>query len=126
LIRSTRNLAVPIATLWVCCAAAETNESAQFIATANCLKGTTASGAISSIGIVAADTSILPMGTRIRITRAGRYSGEYTVRDRGKKVKGRKLDIYMPTYAEAKRFGRRKVLVEIIRENLTGVRSEPR
>src|ERR1700682_4029048 len=77
-----------------------------FIATAHSQKGLTASGTTSHVGTVAADPAVLPMGSRIHVTGARGYSGEYTVADTGALVKGRHIDIYMPTTAEAKRFGK--------------------
>jgi hypothetical protein len=46
-----------------------------FSATAYSITGTTASGMQTRRGIVAADPKILPIGTRIRVQDAGRYSG---------------------------------------------------
>src|SRR5215467_1763634 len=51
----------------------------QFEATAYSVDGTTASGRETRHGIVAADPRVLPIGTRIRITGAGQYSGIYLV-----------------------------------------------
>jgi len=65
-------------------------------------------------GIVAADPAVLPLGSRIRVHGAGAFSGVYTVTDTGPGVKGREIDIFIPDGAEAKRFGRRRVHVEII------------
>ena len=79
-------------------------------ATAYCLQGKTASGSGVRRGIVAADRRVLPLGTKIQVT-AGAYSGTYTVADTGGAVKGRKLDIWMPSCVEAVRFGRRSVTV---------------
>ncbi|HTD91132.1 MAG TPA: 3D domain-containing protein, partial [Burkholderiales bacterium] len=45
---------------------------------------------------------------------AGRYSGEYVVADTGDKIQGRRLDIYMPSAAECKKFGRKRVKVKVI------------
>jgi 3D (Asp-Asp-Asp) domain-containing protein len=87
---------------------------ADFEATAYSVTGTTASGMQTRRGIVAADPSVLPIGTRIRVTDAGSYSGVYTVTDTGPAVKGREIDIFMSDGAEAKRFGRRHVKVEIL------------
>lgn len=84
-----------------------------FKATAYCLKGRTASGSSVRRGIVAADTRIFPLGTRIEIE-AGSYSGTYTVADTGGAVRGRILDIWMPSCSEAKRFGRKKVMVSVV------------
>jgi 3D (Asp-Asp-Asp) domain-containing protein len=85
-----------------------------FSATAYCLTGTTAMGVETRPGIVAADPRILPLGTRIRVTNAGAYSGIYTVADTGPAVKGREIDIFIPDLAAAKRFGRRRVKVEVL------------
>jgi 3D (Asp-Asp-Asp) domain-containing protein len=84
-----------------------------FIATAHSQKGQTASGTTSHVGTVAADPAVLPLGSRIHVTGAGSYTGEYTVADTGTAVKGRHIDIYMPTHAEAKKFGKRRVRVQI-------------
>jgi len=81
-----------------------------FRATAYCLKGRTAMGGSVRRGIVAADPRILPLGSRIQLS-AGSYSGTYTVADTGGAVKGRILDIWMPSCVEAVRFGRRNVMV---------------
>jgi 3D (Asp-Asp-Asp) domain-containing protein len=83
-----------------------------FRATAYCLKGRTASGGSVRRGIVAADTRILPLGTRINIE-AGAYSGTYVVADTGGAVRGRILDIWVPSCSEAVKFGRRSVKVSV-------------
>jgi len=67
-----------------------------FIATAYSVEGTGASGKWSHPGTVAADRTILPLNSRIRVYGAGRYSGEYTVEDTGGKVDGHHIDVYMP------------------------------
>ena len=74
----------------------------------------TASGALPHAGIVAADPAVLPLGSRIRITGAGSYNGTYTVADTGSRIVGKHIDIYCPTLALARRFGRRLVLVRVI------------
>ena len=81
-----------------------------FSATAYCLKGRTASGGGVRRGIVAADPRVLPLGTRINLN-AGSYSGSYVVADTGGAIKGRKLDIWVASCSEARRFGRRNVKV---------------
>ncbi len=86
-----------------------------FIATAYSVEGTGASGKWSRPGTVAADRDILPLNSRIRIYGAGKYSGEYTVEDTGGKVDGHHIDVYMPTKAEAKKFGRQRVKVVILK-----------
>jgi 3D (Asp-Asp-Asp) domain-containing protein len=84
-----------------------------FSATAYCLKGRTASGGNVKRGIVAADPRVLPLGTRISMN-AGSYSGSYLVADTGGSVKGRKLDIWVPSCSEAVRFGRRTVTIAVV------------
>ena len=81
-----------------------------FTATAYCLKGRTALGHGVRRGVIAADPRVLRLGSRINLG-AGAYSGEYLVSDTGGNVKGRKIDIWMPSCAEARRFGRRTVTI---------------
>jgi 3D (Asp-Asp-Asp) domain-containing protein len=85
-----------------------------FQATAFSAGGTTRSGTDTHMGIVAADNHVLPLGTRIRVTLAGIYSGIYTVRDTGSKVQGRHIDIYIPDRAAAKHFGKKVVRVRVL------------
>ena len=95
---------------------AETEASAPavtFTATAYSLRGRTASGAGVRRGIIAADRRVLPIGTRVRLE-AGSYSGEYLVADTGGAVRGRKIDIWMPSTSEAMRFGRRPVKLTVL------------
>ena len=83
-------------------------------ATAYCLRGVTASGGTVHRGTVAADPRVLPGGSRIRIRGDG-ITGTYTVEDEGAAMKGRRIDIYMPSCQQAKRFGRQRVVVTIER-----------
>jgi 3D (Asp-Asp-Asp) domain-containing protein len=87
--------------------------SRAFKATAYCLQGRTASGGGVRRGIVAADPRVLPLGTRIQVS-AGSYSGTYTVADTGGAVKGRILDVWVPSCSEAIRFGRKTVMVSTL------------
>lgn len=89
------------------------SEGRSFRATAYCLRGRTATGGSVRRGIVAADRRVLPLGTRIQLS-AGAYSGIYTVADTGGAVRGRTIDIWMPSCAEANRFGRRTVMVSVV------------
>lgn len=86
-----------------------------FIATAYSTEGTGSSGKWSHPGTVAADRNILPLNTRIRVYGAGRYSGDYTVEDTGGKLDGHHIDLYMPSRAEAKKFGRQRVKVVVLK-----------
>lgn len=86
----------------------------RFTATATSIAGLTANGRPAHKGTVAADPAILPLGSRIRVTGAGRYSGVYRVTDTGPGVKGRMIDIYVRSASEAKRFGRKVVTVHVL------------
>jgi 3D (Asp-Asp-Asp) domain-containing protein len=84
-----------------------------YTATAYSLRGRTASGKPVSRGLIAADPSVLPLGTRVRVE-AGSFSGEYVVADTGGAVKGRRIDIWTPTAREALQFGRRAVKLTVL------------
>jgi 3D (Asp-Asp-Asp) domain-containing protein len=45
---------------------------------------------------------------------AGSYSGTYTVADTGGAVRGRILDVWVPSCSEAMRFGRKTVMVSVL------------
>jgi 3D (Asp-Asp-Asp) domain-containing protein len=66
-----------------------------FTATAYSTKGNTVKGVQTQPGIVAADRKILPLGSTIRVTCAGRYSGLYVVTDVGTAIVGRRVDIFV-------------------------------
>ena len=85
-----------------------------YIATAYAQHLLTASGLTVHRHVVAADPDILPIGSRIKIKHAGRYSGEYVVADTGDKIQGRKLDIYMPSAKVCMKFGSKPVRVRVI------------
>ncbi|MGH9821458.1 MAG: 3D domain-containing protein, partial [Pyrinomonadaceae bacterium] len=84
-----------------------------FSATAYCLQGRTASGTGVRRGIVAADPRVLRLGSKVMLTGGG-YNGVYTVSDTGGGIKGRELDIWVPSCSEARRFGRRSVNVILL------------
>ena len=86
-----------------------------FIATAYSVEGTGASGKWSHPGTVAANRTVLPLNTRIRVYGAGRYSGDYTVEDTGARMDARHIDLFMPSRAEAKKFGRQRVKVVVLK-----------
>lgn len=84
-----------------------------YTATAYSLRGRTASGRYVTRGLIAADPSILPLGSRVRVD-AGPWSGEYLVADTGGAVKGRRIDIWTPSTREAMQFGRRVVKLTVL------------
>lgn len=81
-----------------------------FSATAYCLRGKTAMGHGVRRGIIAADPRVLKLGSTVRVS-AGQWSGTYLVSDTGGRIKGKKLDIWVPSCSEARKFGRRSVQV---------------
>ncbi|MFY9609091.1 MAG: 3D domain-containing protein [Blastocatellia bacterium] len=91
----------------------EDRELLDFQATAYCLKGRTASGQHVRPGVIAADPKLLPLGTVVHL-RAGSYTGTYTVLDTGGRIRGRIIDVYVPTYREAMQFGRRPVKIKVL------------
>ena len=84
-----------------------------YVATAYSLRGRTASGRMVSRGLIAADPSVLPLGSRVRLDHPG-YSGEYLVADTGGAIRGRRIDIWTPSTREAMRFGRRTVKLTVL------------
>lgn len=85
----------------------------QYVATAYSLRGRTASGRMVSKGLIAADPRVLPLGARVRLETGG-YSGEYLVADTGRLIKGKRIDIWIPSSREAMKFGRRKVKLTVL------------
>ena len=86
---------------------------ANYVATAYSLRGKTASGRMVAKGIIAADPRILPLGSRVRLEVPG-YHGEYLVADTGGMIRGRRIDIWIPSTREAMRFGRRTVKLTVL------------
>ncbi|HVT89743.1 MAG TPA: 3D domain-containing protein [Tepidisphaeraceae bacterium] len=78
-------------------------------------KGLTASGRHISYNdgkFVAADTSVLPFGTKLMIN--GYSAQPVEVIDRGSAIKGNKLDVFFSSHEEALKWGRRKMQVTMI------------
>jgi 3D (Asp-Asp-Asp) domain-containing protein len=90
------------------------SKNGTYQATAYAVSGITASGEWTHRHVVAADPTVLPIGSRIKIKHARRYSGEYVVADTGAKIVGRRLDIYMPTKNECVKFGTRRVKILVV------------
>ena len=71
-------------------------------------KGKTASGEIVRTGIVAVSPDLerkgLKLGTKIKISNMGTF----IVKDRTSQARNGNIDIYMPSYKKAIRFGRQK------------------
>jgi 3D (Asp-Asp-Asp) domain-containing protein len=87
-----------------------------FSATAYCKGMQTASGIAVRTGVAAADPSLLPVGSVVKIdSLPSKYSGIYTVLDTGPAVQGREIDLYMWNCNEALQFGRKRVQLNVLR-----------
>jgi 3D (Asp-Asp-Asp) domain-containing protein len=87
-----------------------------FSATAYCKGLVTRAGVAVQAGSVAADSTILPLGSIVELSFGDkRYDGIYTVLDTGPEIKGREIDVYMWSCYEALDFGRRPVRLTMLR-----------
>ncbi len=85
-----------------------------FEATAYSLRGITRSGSYVRRGVIAADPRVLPLGSLVHL-KAGTYSGVYTVQDTGGAIKGKRIDVWMPSSREARSFGRQNVRLTVLK-----------
>jgi 3D (Asp-Asp-Asp) domain-containing protein len=65
-------------------------------------------------GYVAADPRVIPLGSMIYVETPF-MSGIYQVMDTGELIKGKIIDIFIPSYEACKDFGRRIVKVKVLR-----------
>lgn len=73
--------------------------------------GRTSTGMRAGYGVVAVDPRVIPMGSRLYIEGYGfAIAG-----DRGSAIKGHKIDLGHDTYRAAVQFGRRKVVVHVLK-----------
>ena len=74
--------------------------------------GLTKSQTTPQVGMtVAADPRVLPMGSRIIIRG---LPGVWHVHDTGRKIRGRHIDLFVGSCAEAKKWGRHHVRVWVV------------
>lgn len=71
--------------------------------TAYCLSGTTATGTRVHYGAIATDPRVIPLGTRLYVPGYGPGRAE----DTGSAVKGRHVDVWVPSCAKAMRMTKR-------------------
>ncbi|MDQ3699949.1 MAG: 3D domain-containing protein [Chloroflexota bacterium] len=72
--------------------------------------GITATGMRADRGVIAVDPRVIPFRTRLYVPDYG-----YAIAgDTGGAIKGNRIDVYFPTYAEAVRWGRRTITVYIL------------
>ena len=79
------------------------------------MEGLGASGKWSHPGTVAADRTILPLNTRIRIYGACATRATIRLKTPGRKVDGHHIDVDMPSRVAAKKFGRQRVKVLVLK-----------
>jgi len=78
-------------------------------ATGYAIGGRTATGAPTGWGIVAVDPSVIPLGTRMTIPGYG--SG--VAADTGGAIRGATIDLWFPSLAQARAWGRRRVTITL-------------
>jgi len=91
----------------------------KFDATAYCLTGTTTTGDQTRPGVVSADPEVIPLGSVIYVD-SPLKGGVYQVLDTGDLIKGKIIDIFIPSYERCKEFGRRIVKVTVLRYGFDG------
>jgi 3D (Asp-Asp-Asp) domain-containing protein len=94
-------------------------KSEEFNATAYCVTGLTASGVPVAPGHAAADPRVIPLGSVIYVE-TPLMSGVYQVMDTGALIKGKIIDIFIPSYDSCIEFGRRMVKVKVLRYGFNG------
>jgi 3D (Asp-Asp-Asp) domain-containing protein len=90
-----------------------------FEATAYCVTGITKSGIKVAPGHVAADPKVIPLGSMIYVD-SPLMGGVYQVLDTGELVKGKIIDIFIPSHDNCVEFGRRAVKVQVLRYGFLG------
>ena len=73
------------------------------------LPGKTASGLPVGVGVIAVDPTVIPLGTRVFIP----GYGPAVAADVGTAIKGNIIDLWMPSTAQARTWGRRTVTITI-------------
>lgn len=76
-------------------------------------QGITASGTRARLGVVATDRSVVPLYSVLKLE--GVRDLRFLAEDTGSAIKGRRLDIWMPTHEEALLWGRKTLTVWIWR-----------
>jgi 3D (Asp-Asp-Asp) domain-containing protein len=97
----------------------QSTDAEEFHATAYCVAGITKSGAMTAPGRVAADPEVIPLGSMIYVD-SPLMGGIYQVLDTGALVKGKIIDIFIPSYESCVEFGRRMVKVKVLRYGFLG------
>lgn len=77
--------------------------------------GITASGEYVREGIIATDTTVIPMHSLVYVV-GNDFDGLYEAKDIGGAVRGKRIDIYMPDNNDCIKFGLQKVKVIVLRK----------
>jgi 3D (Asp-Asp-Asp) domain-containing protein len=93
---------------------ARAGESIHVSLTQYCLQGLTRRDNYVRLGIVAADPRVFPLARHVEVYLGKRFLGKFLVDDTGAKVKGPTLDIWNPSCAEARRFGRQRGIAKLV------------
>jgi 3D (Asp-Asp-Asp) domain-containing protein len=89
--------------------------------TAYCLKGMMRTGVRTRDGMAAADPSVIPLGSVVRMSHLdGEEIGVFVVMDTGGAVRGNRVDIYMDSCREALDWGRKRIVVEVLATGRAG------
>jgi 3D (Asp-Asp-Asp) domain-containing protein len=75
------------------------------------LPGRTALGIKTRKGVVAVDPKLIPLGTKLHVP----GYGHAIAADVGTAIKGRIIDLWMPSHAAARAWGRRTVTITVYR-----------
>jgi 3D (Asp-Asp-Asp) domain-containing protein len=75
------------------------------------IKGSTALGIKTRRGVVAVDPALIPLGTKLHVP----GYGHAIAADVGTAIKGRIIDLWMPSHAAARTWGRRTVTITVYR-----------
>lgn len=75
------------------------------------IKGRTALGIWTRPGVVAVDPKLIPLGTKLHVP----GYGHGIAADVGTAIKGRIIDLWMPSHAAARAWGRRTVTITVYR-----------
>jgi 3D (Asp-Asp-Asp) domain-containing protein/septal ring factor EnvC (AmiA/AmiB activator) len=90
-------------------APAGTSGTVTVSATGYSMPGRTATGAPVGWGVVAVDPSVIPLGTRMSVP----GYGEGIAADTGSAIQGNTIDLWFPTIAQARAWGRRTVTITL-------------
>jgi 3D (Asp-Asp-Asp) domain-containing protein len=83
--------------------------------TAYCLRGNMRTGVRVRDGMAAGDPSVLPLGSVVRVSHPdGRLIGIFVIMDTGGAVRGNKIDLWFDSCGEARDWGIRRVVAEVL------------